>query len=103
MSIYLFTIYNLGLRVVSQMNDTLSIKRTHLLNYIMRNGAHVGNAFGSIALIYSVIGVGISFVPNTYEEANTLVAATSTGLLYGGLSQTKTMANLQGIIFCLFI
>jgi hypothetical protein len=87
----------LGLREVATMQETLSIKRTHLLNYVSRNGARVGNAFGSIALVYSVLGVGLSFVPGVRDEVNTGIAATTTGTLYGALSKTKAMEPLQGI------
>lgn len=85
-----------GLREVSKISEALSVKRTHLLNYITRNGAPMGNTFGVIALIYSAIGVGLSFIQDENDEINTAVAATTTGTLYGALSQSKAMEGLQG-------
>ena len=78
------------------MNEAISIKRTHLLNYISRNGASMGNTFGTIALIYSALGVGLSFVQDDKDEINTMIAATGTGALYGALSQSKAAEGLQG-------
>jgi len=85
-----------GLQEVATMKETISIKRTHLLNYITRNGARVGNSFGTIALIYSALGVGLSFVPGLEDEIGTGIAATATGTLYGAFSKTKAMEPLQG-------
>lgn len=71
----------------------------------------MGNTFGVIALIYSAIGVGLSFIQDENDEINTAVAATTTGTLYGALSQSKAMEGLQGelvlktckkFIFCYF-
>ena len=86
------------------MTDTaLPVRRAHLLNFITRNAASVGNTFGTIALIYSAIGVGLSFVQDEKDEVNTFAAATTTGLLYGATSQTKAMTNMSGkflLYFC---
>lgn len=74
----------------------LSVKRTHLLNYITRNGARVGNTFGTIALIYSALGVGLSLLQEENDELNTALAATTTGTLYGALSGAKAAEGLTG-------
>lgn len=91
-----------GLREVSTMNDSLSIKRSHLLNYITRNGASMANTFGTIALLYSAIGVGLSFIQDENDDLNTLIAASTTGTIYGALSKSKAMENVQGKIDILF-
>lgn len=66
-----------------------SVRRSQMLNYITKNGANTANAFGTVAVIYSVIGVGLSFVQESNDDMNTLLSATTTGLLYGGLSTPK--------------
>lgn len=78
------------------MSEALSVKRTHLLNYITRNGASVGNTFGTLALLYSTLGVGLSFIQDENDELNTVLAATTTGTLYGTVSQAKAMEGLSG-------
>lgn len=47
----------------------------------------MANTFGTIALVYSAIGVGLSFVQDSNDDLNTAVSAVATGALYGGLSQ----------------
>lgn len=81
---------NSGLREV-RASPSLSwpVRRSQILNYITKNGANTANAFGTVAVIYSVIGVGLSFVQESNDDINTLVSATTTGLLYGGLSSPK--------------
>lgn len=49
----------------------------------------MANTFGTIALIYSAIGVGLSFVQEQNDDLNTLLSAVSTGGLYGAVSKPK--------------
>lgn len=65
------------------------MKRTQFLNYVTRNGASMANTFGTIALLYSTIGVGLSFVQEQNDDLNTLISAVSTGALYGAVSKSK--------------
>ena len=86
----------IGLKEVAQMNESFAIKRSHMLNFITRNGASIANTFGSITLVYSAIGVGLSFVQDENDDINTMIAATTTGTLYGAISRSKAMDNVQG-------
>ncbi|CAG2118222.1 unnamed protein product, partial [Medioppia subpectinata] len=79
-----------GLRVVSELKESVAVRRSQLLNYVTKNGAGMANTFGTIALLYSAIGVGLSFVQDTNDDINTVCAAVSTGALYGGLSSPPT-------------
>lgn len=81
---------NSGLREARALPSmSWPVRRSQMLNYITKNGANTANAFGTVAVIYSVIGVGLSFLQESNDEINTLVSATTTGLLYGGLSTPK--------------
>ena len=60
----------------------------------------MANTFGTIALIYSAIGVGLSFAQNKNDDLNTLLAAVSTGALYGAISRSKVQ-NLSSSMFLL--
>lgn len=53
-----------------------------LLNYMGKQGASSANALGVVALMYSGFGVFLSWYRDTDDDANTLGAATATGLLY---------------------
>lgn len=65
------------------------VRRSQMLNYVTKNGANTANAFGTVAVIYSVIGVGLSFIEESNDDVNTLISATTTGSLYGGLTSPK--------------
>lgn len=70
-----------------------SVVRSQMLNFITRNGANTANAFGTVAVIYSALGVGLSFLNESHDELNTLASGTVTGLLYRGLSEPKASAS----------
>jgi len=58
------------------------VRRTQILNYVVKRGATAGNALGVMALMYSGLGVLFSWVRDEDDHYNTLAAATATGLLY---------------------
>lgn len=66
-----------------------AVLRSQMLNFITRNGANTANTFGTVAVIYSALGVGLSFLNESHDEINTLTSGTVTGLLYRGLSEPK--------------
>jgi len=70
-------------------------RRSHLLNYIIKTGAMTANTFGVISLLYSAIGVGLSFINDKRDEYNTIGAGTLTGLLYRGIALPKTRSGVN--------
>ncbi|CAH1179738.1 unnamed protein product [Phaedon cochleariae] len=73
--------YN-GLKATTLAGQTGKLRRTQLLNHIMKKGSATANTFGSVAVIYSAFGVFLSWARGTDDEINTVVAATATGCLY---------------------
>ncbi|KAL3285159.1 hypothetical protein HHI36_019279 [Cryptolaemus montrouzieri] len=73
--------YN-GLKATTLAGQTGKLRRTQLLNHIMKKGSATANTFGSIAVIYSAFGVILSWARGTDDDLNTIVAATGCGLLY---------------------
>lgn len=73
--------YN-GLKATADAGQTGNLRRTQLLNHIMKKGSATANTFGSIAVIYSAFGVILSWVRGTDDDLNTIAAATASGLLY---------------------
>ncbi|ELT96009.1 hypothetical protein CAPTEDRAFT_227448 [Capitella teleta] len=63
--------------------------RSQMLNFINKQGASSAQALGVIAVLYSAFGVGFSKLRGDVDdEINTVLAGTSTGLLFkstGGL------------------
>lgn len=74
--------YN-GLKATTLAGQTGKLRRTQLINYIMKKGSATANTFGSVAVIYSAFGVILSWARGgTDDDLNTIVAATATGCLY---------------------
>lgn len=53
-----------------------------MLNHIMKQGSATANTLGTIAVMYSGLGVLLSWLRGEDDEINTLGAATATGALY---------------------
>ncbi|KAG5899358.1 hypothetical protein JTB14_036847 [Gonioctena quinquepunctata] len=73
--------YN-GLRATTLAGQTGKLRRTQLLNHIMKKGSATANTCGSVAVIYSAFGVILSYARGTDDDLNTIIAATATGCLY---------------------
>ncbi|XP_067009162.1 mitochondrial import inner membrane translocase subunit Tim23 isoform X3 [Anabrus simplex] len=92
--------YN-GLRNTTLAGHTGKLRRTQLLNYVMKQGAATANTLGVLAVMYSGFGVLLSWGRGVDDEANTLVAATATGLLYKSSAGLRKCAIGGGIGFSL--
>lgn len=55
---------------------------SRLLNHVMKQGAARANTLGSVAVMYSGFGVILSWLRGTEDELNTIVAATTTGMIF---------------------
>nr|AEE63571.1 unknown [Dendroctonus ponderosae] len=80
--------YN-GLKATTLAGQTGKLRRTQLLNHVMKKGSATANTFGSVAVIYSAFGVFLSWARGTDDDLNTITAATATGLLYKSTAGLK--------------
>ncbi|KRT83821.1 hypothetical protein AMK59_3884 [Oryctes borbonicus] len=71
-----------GLKATTLEGQTGKLRRTQLLNHVMKKGSATANTLGSIAVIYSAFGVILSWARGADDDLNTITAATATGLLY---------------------
>ncbi|XP_060520256.1 mitochondrial import inner membrane translocase subunit Tim23 [Cylas formicarius] len=81
-------LYN-GLKATTLAGQTGKLRRTQLLNHIMKQGSATANSFGSVAVIYSAFGVILSWARGADDDLNTIVAATATGCLYKATAGLK--------------
>ncbi|XP_023724367.1 mitochondrial import inner membrane translocase subunit Tim23 isoform X3 [Cryptotermes secundus] len=81
-------LYN-GLRSTTLAGHTGKLRRTQLLNYVMKQGSATANTLGVLAVMYSGFGVLLSWGRGSDDELNTLTAATATGLLYKSTAGLK--------------
>lgn len=72
----------------AQQTLSWAVRRSQILNYIVKTGALTANTFGLVALIYSGIDVGLSFQSEN-QELNCVTAGTLTGILFRGLSSPE--------------
>jgi len=73
--------YN-GVRATAVAQQTGKLRRTQLLNHIMKQGSSTANTLGTLAVMYSGFGVLLQWARGEDDEINTLLAGTATGLLY---------------------
>lgn len=71
------------------------VKRSHMLNYIVKTGANTANTFAMVAFTYSALNTALSFATDD-DNLNTLIAATSTGLIYRYISTPKPKPDSTG-------
>jgi len=81
-------LYN-GIRATTLAQQTGKLRRTQLLNHVMKQGSATANTLGALSVMYSGFGVLLQYARGEDDEVNTIVAGTATGLLY------KSTAGLQ--------
>lgn len=81
-----------GFKLVRDM-PSYTVKRTQMLNSIVKGGTSSANAFGVVALVYSTLVVGLAQLRDD-DDINTVSAATLTGLATAAVT-SKPTATLQ--------
>lgn len=74
-------LYN-GVRATTLAGQTGKLRRTQLLNHIMKQGSATANTLGTLAVMYSGFGVLFSWARGEDDDLNTVLAGVGTGLLY---------------------
>ncbi|XP_026473774.1 mitochondrial import inner membrane translocase subunit Tim23-like [Ctenocephalides felis] len=90
--------YN-GLKATTLLGQTGKLRRTQMLNHIMKQGSATANTLGTIAVMYSGLGVLLSWLRGEDDEINTLGAATATGALYKSTAGLRKCAIGGGVGF----
>lgn len=89
-------LYN-GVRATALANQTGKLRRTQLLNHVMKQGAATANTLGTLAVMYSVFGVVLQWARGEDDEVNTLAAGGATGLLYKSTAGLRKCAIGGGV------
>lgn len=80
-----------------------------LLNHVMKQGSATANTLGAITVLYSAFGVLFQYARGEDDEVNTILAGTSTGLLYKSTAGLKRCAIGGGVglalsgLYCLYV
>ena len=80
--------YN-GIKATNLAQQTGKLRRTQLLNHVMKQGSATANTLGTIAVLYSAFGVLLSWARGEDDEINTIAAGGATGLLYKSTAGLK--------------
>ncbi|XP_026469576.1 mitochondrial import inner membrane translocase subunit Tim23-like [Ctenocephalides felis] len=73
--------YN-GLKATARAKQTGNLRRTQILNHVMKQGSATANTLGTVAVMYSGFGVLFCWIRGEDDDINTLAAAASTGAFY---------------------
>lgn len=88
--------YN-GIKATNLAQQTGVLRRTQLLNHVMKQGSATANTFGTVAVLYSAFGVLLSWARGEEDEINTIAAGTMSGLMYKSTAGLKKCAIGGGI------
>ncbi|XP_055853035.1 mitochondrial import inner membrane translocase subunit Tim23 isoform X2 [Episyrphus balteatus] len=88
--------YN-GMRTTSALQQTGKLRRTQLLNHVMKQGSATANTLGTLAVMYSAFGVLLQFARGEDDELNTVLAGTATGFLYKSSAGLRKCAVGGGV------
>ncbi|CRL00739.1 CLUMA_CG013995, isoform A [Clunio marinus] len=80
--------YN-GVKATNLAKQSGKLRRTQLLNHVMKQGSATANTLGTIAVLYSAFGVLLSWGRGEDDEINTIAAGGATGLLYKSTAGLK--------------
>lgn len=71
-----------GIKATSIAGQTGKLRRTQLINHVMKSGSSLANTLGIVSVMYSGFGVFLSWARGTDDSVNTLAAAAATGMLF---------------------
>jgi len=87
-----------GVRQTALADLSGKLRRTQIMNYTLKGGASVGNALGTVAVLYSLTHCLISLtVCEEDNEPKSLVSGTVTGAIFKSTSGWKKCLRGAGI------
>ncbi|XP_013191771.1 mitochondrial import inner membrane translocase subunit Tim23 [Amyelois transitella] len=80
-----------GLRATTLAGQVGKVRRTQVINYVMKQGTTTGCTLGIIASFYSCIALGVTWIRDKEDTANTFIAAATTGMIYKSTAGLRSM------------
>ncbi|XP_014474932.1 PREDICTED: mitochondrial import inner membrane translocase subunit Tim23 isoform X2 [Dinoponera quadriceps] len=71
-----------GIKATSIAGETGKLRRTQLINHVMKGGANMANSLGVITIMYTCAGMGITWIRGTDDSFNTVGAAAASAALF---------------------
>ncbi|XP_043465564.1 mitochondrial import inner membrane translocase subunit Tim23 isoform X1 [Leptopilina heterotoma] len=97
-----------GIYATSLAGQQGKLRRTQLINHVVKHGASMANTLGVVSVMYTCFGVFLSYVRGHDDSINTLAAATATGMLFKSTAGLKKCAMGGGVglgiasLYCLW-
>lgn len=89
-------LYN-GIRATALAGETGVLRRTQLLNHVMKQGSATANTFGTVAVLYAAFGCLLSWGRGEDDDLNTIAAGTATGFMYKSTAGLRKCAMGGGV------
>ncbi|XP_011154799.1 mitochondrial import inner membrane translocase subunit Tim23 isoform X2 [Harpegnathos saltator] len=71
-----------GIKATTIAGETGKLRRTQLINHVMKGGANMANSLGVITIMYTCAGIGITWIRGTDDSLNTIGAAAASAALF---------------------
>ncbi|KAL6421972.1 hypothetical protein ACFW04_010819 [Cataglyphis niger] len=71
-----------GIKATSIAGETGKLRRTQLINYVMKGGASMANSLGVITIMYTCAGIGLTWLRGTDDSFNTVAAAATSAMVF---------------------
>ncbi|XP_018403630.1 PREDICTED: mitochondrial import inner membrane translocase subunit Tim23 [Cyphomyrmex costatus] len=86
-----------GIKATSIAGETGKLRRTQLINHVMKGGASMANSLGVIMIMYTCAGIGLTWVRGTDDSLNTIVAAATSAAVFRSPAGIRK-AGIAGVI-----
>ncbi|XP_011865247.1 PREDICTED: mitochondrial import inner membrane translocase subunit Tim23 isoform X1 [Vollenhovia emeryi] len=71
-----------GVKATSIAGETGKLRRTQLINHVMKGGASMANSFGVMMIMYTCAGIGLTWLRGTDDSLNTVAAAATSAAVF---------------------
>ncbi|EZA56609.1 Mitochondrial import inner membrane translocase subunit Tim23 [Ooceraea biroi] len=71
-----------GIKATSIAGETGKLRRTQLINHVMKGGANMANSLGVITIMYTCAGIGLTWLRGTDDSFNTVAAAAASATVF---------------------
>ncbi|XP_032666408.1 mitochondrial import inner membrane translocase subunit Tim23 [Odontomachus brunneus] len=86
-----------GIKATTIAGETGKLRRTQLINHVMKGGANMANSFGVLTIMYTCTGITITWLRGTDDSFNTVGAAAVSAALFRSAAGVRKAGFAAGI------
>ncbi|XP_012221873.1 mitochondrial import inner membrane translocase subunit Tim23 isoform X2 [Linepithema humile] len=97
-----------GIKATSIAGETGKLRRTQLINHIMKGGASMANSLGVITIMYTCSGIALTWLRGTDDSFNTVAAAATSAAVFRSPAGVRkagiagALAAGVAVIYCMW-